>query len=648
MNRWSWAAFAAALLAAIPAFAQDLQPRQLDATGAIEIIIRDATADDDDDPVHRERATGVIITPEGHVLTAAHIFSEEHFAVCNAAANSANGQTCTISFYPKANEARRVAARIVSGRNTTHDFILLRLPQASDVLDRPEWPYVFVGQEPRAGAQLMAGGYAGDLTFRVGGANPINVVPGVMSAAQSAPCTEGDGWGVSSLMSGQTAPGYSGGPVFDGRGRLVAIVLGGSCSGGLQGASATRILPLASMPNLCTTIRCRYGLPGYIAPYNGANARDWRERVEGGAAAANNFFYGWRLTALSQITFSNGAFLCSALTNPQVAQQIRADYDLGGELATVFQLMSANCSNTMAGPESDTIHARVFALADAGYEPAQHAAGQIIMGPLWSKIMMAGASFDYNFTDQESADIARAMDYFNRSADMGWAGSIYARFTLCRMRVAQCTANAGDLERAAALGAWEARLELALYLLQGEDSPSWTRQTNFSMPQNTQRAIALLRENAQPVSVSQSFPAAIFDAPSAGWLAYLYGDGRINGRQLVTPDLNQAMMFEQGCYGGAQANPQFPPHMQCGFFGAIARFNLGGAAEKQMARDTLRFISQASSPHGYAARTLLSWVEGDYTITRISCDLDANLQFAPPAQQPTFERGVAYCHFPPN
>jgi hypothetical protein len=622
------------------AFAQELQQRQLDAIGAIEITITNVGIE-----AEPERATGVIISADGYVLTAAHIFSDEAYAICSAAPGVAPTDTCAISFYPKGNRARRVSAQIASVRSDAHDFILLRLPSANDVIDRPEWPYVFVGAAPGAGAALVAGGYPGEQELRQGGPNPLGLVPGIMSASPSHPCTQGGGWGVSNQMSGQTAPGYSGGPVFDARRRLVAIVLGRSCTTDLQGAATTRILTLASMPNLCTTVQCRHGLAGYIAPYDGTNAQDWRERTEGGTAAANDFTYQWRLTAVSQL--ANMTLLCPTFANPQAAQQVRDDYERGGELATIYYFAALNCTNSLFGNQAETVRARIFVLADAGYEPAQFTAGQMLMGPLWPKIYMAGASYTYDFSDNERADIARAMEYFNQSADRGWAASLHTRFTLCRMRVSNCRANAADLEQAAALGAWDARRELALFLLQGTDAPNWTARNNFSMQRNSTRALALLRDNAQFVQVASAQPFSTYDIPSAAWLAYIYGGGQIGGREIVAPDLNQALLFEQQCYGGLQPNPALSQHLQCGLMGAVARFNLGAATDQQMARDSLRFISQFSSAHGQAARNILSWME-DAEIRRISCDLNADLDFAPPARAPTLQNGVAYCHSSPN
>lgn len=635
-------ALALALAFAGSASAQQLQQRQLDAIGAIEITITSLGVEGEP-----ERATGAIISPDGFVLTAAHIFSDEAYAICAAAPSVSPSDRCAISFFPKGNRARRVSAQLVPPRSSEHDFILLRLPQASDVIDRPEWPYLFVGEAPAAGAPLLAGGYAGEQELRQGGPNPLGLVPGIMSAAPSQACTQGGGWGVSNQMSGQTAPGYSGGPVFDARRRLVAIVLGRSCTTDLQGAPTTRVLTVASMPNVCTTARCRYGLPGYIAAYDGANARDWRQRLENGPAAADEFIYEWRLNALSQLT--NWGLLCLTFnnpTNPQSAQRLRADFEAGGELATVYYYFVASaCVGGAESNEANTLRTRVNELADAGFEPAQYLIAQVILQRLQQKLTLGAATLTYSFTEAERAEIARAERYLRQAGEAGWGAALFSHFDLCRARVATCTASRNELERAAELGVWDARRTLALYHLQGETNPAWTRRWNFSLNQDIPAALELLTANVQG-SQPSAYPAMpILDNPSAMMLGYLYGGGRLRGREIVAPSLMQASIFTQLCFGG-QPNAQIPIHAQCMLNDSVARFNLGSAQDRQFARAGLMYVKDLPTPIGFAAQNLLSWLDSGEPIRRLSCDFNDDLDLLPPAQQPTFEAGVAYCHYP--
>lgn len=643
MKHLAGALLGAVLLWPMAAAAEPPSERERDAIGAITVRL----IDNADTEVLVERASGVVLTPEGLVLTAAHIFDDDSYRVCTAAAGSDSGLRCQIEFYPRGDVRRMAYAHIASERSEAHDYILLQLPPATDAIDRPTWPYAFVGQTtPRGGDALYAAGYAGETPLQRGGPNLVSVVPGVMSSASAQACTEGDGWGVSNSMSGRTAPGFSGGPVFDARRRVVGLILGRSCSSDLQGAESTRVLTLASIPNFCAQARCRYGLPGYIAAYDGANARDWRDRMEGGRAAADEYMYEWRLSALAtQMTW---AMPCVTFNAPQLNQRLRADYELGGELATVLYFVSTTCTPTvLPGEEATRLRARVFALADAGYEPALFVASQALVERFQSRVVASMGAASYNFTAQERADLQRASRYVDQAAASGWAASLYMQFEFCRLRLVDCAPTQAGLERAAAAGQWNARRELALALLRGRTNSAAAQRYNFAIERDTARGLALLTENAQPVYGVSTQPVMFFDNASAGILSYLYGGGRIGGGEpLVTPNLALALQYEQGCYGGP-FNMRDLMHVTCLFYGNVARFNLGGAQGRATSRpifDGMR--AEAGGAFAALAYNIMTWIEAAPNTQRISCDYDADLLNNPPAQPPQFQPGVAYCYYP--
>lgn len=643
MRNLAGALLSALLLWPLAASAEPPQDREREAVGVVVVRLLDSA----DEQVHFERGTGVVLTPDGRVLTAAHLFdAEDAYSICTAAAGAPSGRRCLIEFYLRGDTRRLAYAHIASERSATHDYILLQLPDADDAINRPTWPYAFVGQTPpRASDALFAAGYPGEEALQPGVPSVLSVAPGVMSAGSAQACTEGDGWGISNAMSGQTAPGFSGGPVFDARRRVVGLILGPTCSTDLQGVTNTRVLTLASIPNFCAQARCLYGLPGYIAAYDGTNARDWRDRMEGGRAAADEYTYEWRLSALA--TQMNYYMPCMTFNSPQLNQRLRADYEAGGELATVLYFVSTTCTPTvLPGQEATQLRDRLFALAEAGYEPALFVASQSLVQRFSSRVA-ASPDANYNFTAQERADVQRAARYIDQAAASGWAASIYMQFEFCRLRLANCTPTQATLERAAAAGQPDARRELALSLLKGRTNSAAAQRYNFALERDTARSLQLLIENAQPVYGVSTLPAMFFDNASAGILSYLYGGGRIGGgNQLVTPNLQMALQYEQGCYGG-QFDARQLMHVTCLFYGNVARFNLGGAQGRASSRPM--FESMRNEPGGAfaaMAHNIMTWIEASPNTQRISCDYDADLLNNPPAQPPHFESGVAYCYFP--
>jgi hypothetical protein len=622
----------------VVANAEEPQTRERDAIGAIEILIKDA----DEQEVTTERATGTIVSPEGYVVTAAHIFDDTAYRVCTAAMDAPPGLTCQISFYPKGNLARRAALQIVSERSATQDFLVLRLPPASDVTDHDAWPFVFVGQGPTGGATLYAGGYD-DTELRAGAANRLRLIIGVMSSATTAPCVEGEGWGISNVMSGQTQPGNSGGPVFDTQRRLVGIVLGRTCATGPQSAPGTRVLTLASIPNYCDRMRCQRGFPGDVARYVGSNPRDWRQRLERSPESGDEIF-GWKLEKLSLV--NNVALVCMDATNPAWVQELRAAHSQGSEIASVFLFIAAGCGMPI-GVDVPELRRRTFELAESGYEPAQYIAAQTILAGLQGKLAAGASTSSYHFTETERADIDRAERFLRNASEAGWAAAAYLHFEMCRTKLITCTSTEDELENAARLGAFDARRFLALALLQGDSAETWNRRFNISLLQDTARGVDLLEGSAPGAVFSSRLPNPLADITSSQILTYLYSGGRIQGRQVVTPDLVRAQTYQTMCIG-LQINGANPVHQDCALNFSIAQFNLGGQAQRDQARQMIGLIKNTPTPAGLAAGNIIAWLERFPQTREISCDLNDELEFSLPTNSTPLPRaGAAYCHFPP-
>lgn len=614
------------------AFAQP-QFRERNAIGMIEINITDPG----NIVVETERGSGVIISSDGHVLSAGHIFSEENFKICTAASDARPGFGCRINYFLRGSANRNYRLRIVSPRSTTQDYVVLKLPNASDVIDVRDWPSVFIGDMPRTGTPLFASGYPGEIRPDVGGGNPLAVIAGTLSVTTMSPCAEGEGWGLSRVMTGATSPGQSGGPVFDGRNRLVAIVIGRTCPTDLQGAEETRILPVSDIRDLCERYGCKKGFPGYIAPYDGTNGLSWQSRLEGGPEMAGKYIYDWKLSGISRLSPPNA--LCMTLT-PAAAEKLKTDSEHGGELATVYRF---SCMANQLGDQYDAVQDRFFELADRGYEPAQFSAAFILMQQL--QLVIPGPVGPLALENEAQEKLDRASRYLKESADHGWGASAYLWAFNCRVGIVPCDDPAAALEAAAALGQPTARFELATLLLLG-DTDRVREAFGVSFEQDEPRALALLRKNAQPEPAVSSNGYQLFDNQSAGLLAYLYGGGTVNGNQLVTPNRNQALTYELSCFGG-MFNLANPAHLRCALFGHIGLFNSAqSAAQRAQARDLLKGLSGTGGAEALAAENILTWFEGGSSPNRITCNLGKMLDLSPPATPSMREAGSAYCDAP--
>ena len=619
-------------------------PAKRDAIGIIEIQIFDALGNQ----LSKERGSGAILSADGYVLSAGHLFTSETFKVCSAASGATPGMSCRMYFYQKGSASRRYRLDIGSSLSSTHDFVVLKLPRASDVTDASQWPFLFVGPSPDPGDSLSAAGYASETEpDGDGSGNPLSLVPGVLSAQSMPPCADGEGWGVSRVMSGKTAPGYSGGPVLDSRGKLVGIILGRTCPTNIQGAEETRILLISSIPSACSRIGCKQGFAGYIEPYNGRNSRNWKDRLEGGPSAAQSYIYGWKLAEIAR----QGAPLamCQGLLQfGELAERLKADAAAGSEIAAVYryfcQAAQAQLGVMKLGGADEDLQTAVLEMANRGYEPAQYAAAYGLWQSLQPKVAMA-RNFQYNFTAEEKDTIAQIKRYTDESAAHGWAASLYVRFLYCRLRVTNCEPAIADLEAAVEQDQLEAMLDTAVFALMG-DTPQVRQRYNFALPADTARALTLLRSAATPKSgATNLLPFTVYSNQAAGMLAYLYGGGGIGGLRIVAPDPQLAFMYEQQCYGGA-FNAFNALHARCAFFGHVTRFNLGGrAADRAGTRDMLEMVAKLQTDEGRAAANILSWFVEGRVVKRISCDLNKFLDLAPDATLKSPEPGVAYCFF---
>lgn len=624
--------------------AQSLNTNQLNAVGQIEVWILDPDGDlVESEP---ERGTGAIVSPDGHVLTAGHLFTDETYAICTAAASADSGETCEIYFYQKGFSSRKFNVSIETELSDTLDYVVLRLPAVEDALDGPsEWPHLFFGTSPNNQERLTGAGYDGTKKPN-SGPNKVRTIEGNYSPIDAPACTEGDGWGYSKTLLAQSEPGFSGGPVFDGNGRLTGIILGRGCNPALQSKPTTRVLPIERIPNLCDLVGCRYGLPGFIAARDPELLTPWQERLEGGAGSATKIIYGIELETISK--FYHPIWIaCTALgADAQVLDLVRKDANRGGELANVLlaNWIKCNPNYNIPSTEFQSNRERVFDLADEGYEPAQMMAVSFLTSDLIAKISVS-ENMDYQFNEREQRDLELAYKYLTAATDSGWAAAAYMKFEFCRFRLGNCTPKLEDLKSAADFGQPDARRMLALLQLLGDDAAGSVRaKYGISVPQNKAEALKTLRLNATMQGpMSGRWPH--LDGFSSFILQYLYGGGRHRGAKLVTADLQQANFYQQGC--NAWTVPFSEQHRACYFFGQISNFNLTNAAiRKQIA---LNFQVDAANVDriGSYSGNISSWLTRDPTIDKIECELAEDFSFQTNPIEVPFAPKSAYCYWPP-
>lgn len=627
---------------AMSAHSQSIGTDQLGAVGVVEIEIRDVDGLRIDNGV--ERGTGAIISSDGHVLTAGHLFSSETFAICTSAASATGGEKCSIRFYRKGLLSERFDLSIASELKDNLDYVLLKLPSPQAALSLPKWPSLDFGEVPKAQSPLTAAGYAGSLDPGYA-TNPLKSVTGNYSDVTAPVCTEKDR-GFATVLNAQSEPGFSGGPVFDATGKIVGIVLGRGCETGLQSSSYTRWLPIDRIPNLCADVDCRYGFPGYIRPRPQNGPVRWQDRLEGDQSNADTVVHGVQLSVISKFV-PPMSIACAALFSDTLAMdQVRKEAERRGELATVLLANAMLCNPSLPSSEIEANKKRLFDLADRGYEPAQVVAAALMVRDLWPKVAQA-ENFEYHFNERETRDLALAHKYVENAADGGWASAIYMRYYHCRMRLIQCEPRRDDLQLAADAGQLDARRELAVLHLLGSDSTGTTMPPHgFSLPRNVNMALNLLRTNA----VSQGLMAGKFpywDPTSAFYMQYLQAGGRYRGQELVPPNFSQASGYENACYSGPPLF-QNPLHRMCYLFGMIARYNFA-AIDSVRAQAKVAFQQDAANPDrvGMLSANIAAWLERDDSIRKVQCDLAPDFELQASPNRISMPARTANCYAPP-
>jgi hypothetical protein len=632
------------------AHAQSLLQAQYDAVGQIEVWIYDedgfAKRVDEGGFEVPERATGTIVSQQGHVLTAAHILDDEDYALCIGAAEQIGAGRCEIYFFQKGLAARKFSLSVESARDPMLDYLILKLPDARDAIDREVWPAVRLSPKFEWGGKLYAAGYAGS-SRPSNGQNRVRIIDGMNSAVSVSACTEGDGWGYSTLMLAQSEPGYSGGPVFNAAGRLTAIVLGSTCPEGLQSAPASRILPVEKITGLCERTGCRYGMPGYILPIDTDELSIWSDRVE---VKNSEQFYGIELGVIArQIPPAMAA--CNAIgSDSQLIERVKQDALLGGELASVLYLNLYHCNPFMPllPRDLEQVRAQVKALADRGYEPAQMMAALELLMPITASVVQATSLNEaYVPTAQEAIDAAQAYVYIDAAAKGGWPAALFMRYELCRQRFHNCIPNKADLLKAADLGQFEARRTLALAYLTGADSYSGSSVWfGFSIGVDETSALQLLRINAtSPSFMLGKWP--YFDPFSAFYMQYISGGGKYLGEKLISPNMNTMLTYQNYCLSGAALGSFLS--RQCYLFGVLQRYNLDSSptVKAQMVQ-LLRQDAVLGDDVARRAETIARWFDHNSELTQIECPLDAFFQFAEAPNDFVPDPSTAYCHTPPD
>jgi hypothetical protein len=626
-----------------------LSQRDKDVIGVIEVRV--GYKGSSLDLVQPERGTGTIISAAGHVLTAAHLFTDENYAICASTAGVDANKACQISFLWRGDPANRFALTIASKRPTDRDYIVLRLPSAADKIGRPGWPVATLARKVSDNEPVYATGYRASDPVQWGSANTIETSRGTLRADMSGTCS--NSFGVARNATLQTSPGLSGGPTFNRLHRLVGIVLGEACAsdggGNIQDAPKSRILLVQDMNQVCDspTYSCFFGYDGDIDAAPADDTSPWYKRLVGGETVADNYAYGLKIREIAKLT--NLLTICPQMANDaQLVQSIQADADGGGELATVFETVWAVCKPGANPIDSLASRQRLQRLADAGYEPAQQLAALMAFFELGPKLGSRRSPEDplvISSTDRTLLHRAEAL--LRSAANHEWTASAVTMFDMCRTRVFNCAAGEADryLEAALADGQREALRSAGLLFLIGEDL-AIAHRNGISRKQNFERALALFMQAATPQAGATKNPnLMLYDNLAAGYLAYFYWGNRYRGHALVSANPALAQQYGIGCNGGGAAVPQFFEF--CGMIDAIGRFN---SSNDPVARQAAWSFIQQYAPWaliaGPLARSLATWTSDGGGIDRIDCPLNDELAFVAPAATPVFRPRTAYCYFP--
>lgn len=626
-----------------------LSQRDKDVVGVIEVRV--GYKGSSLDTMQPERGTGTIISAVGHVLTAAHLFTDESYAICASTAAADPSKTCQITFLWRGDPANRFALTIASARPADRDYIVLRLPSAADKIGRPGWPVATLARKVSDGEPVYATGYRASDPAQWGSANAIETGRGTLRADMAGACS--NSFGIARNATMQTSPGLSGGPTFNRLHRLVGIVLGEACAadGGsnIQDAPKSRILLVQDMNQLCDSpaYSCFFGYDGDIDAVPAGDTAPWYKRLVGGETVADNYAYGLKIREIAKLT--NLLAICPQMaSDAQLVQSVQTDADGGGELATVFDTVWAVCKPGANPIDSLASRQRLQRLADVGYEPAQHLAALMVFFELGSKLGSRRSPEDpLIISSTDRALLNRAEALLRSAANHEWTASSMTMFDMCRTRVFTCAAGEAEryLEVALADGQREALRSAGLLFLIGKD-PVIARRNGISRDQNFERALALFMQAATPQAGATKNPnVMLYDNLAAGYLAYFYWGNPYRGHTLVSRNPALAQQCGMGCNGAGPAVPQLFEF--CGMIDAVGRFN---SSSDTTARQAAWSFIQQYTPWalivGPLARNLATWTQDGGGIDRIDCPLNDELLFVAPAATPVFRPRTAYCYFP--
>jgi hypothetical protein len=627
-----------------------LNQRDKDVVGIVEVRV--GPKGSSLDSVQPEQGTGTIISAAGHILTAAHLFSDKNYAICASAAGADASKACQIDFFWRGDPAKRFSLTISGGRQADRDYIVLRLPSASDKIGYLGWPFATLARKAVDNEAVYVAGYRGSDVAQLGSANAIDIARGALRADMAAGrCSKA--YGISRNATMQTSPGLSGAPTFNRHHRVVGIVLGLACTdgdgGNAQDAPKSRILLVQDMERLCDSpgLTCFFGYDGDIDPTPAGDNTPWYTRLIGGEEVADNYAYGLKIREIAK--FQNLLVFCSLLaSDAQLVQSVQADADAGGELAIVLDTVWAVCKPGANLINSLSSRQRLQRLANVGYEPAQELAATLVLFELGPRLLSRRSPEDpVEISNSERISLKRAEAYLRSAAAHGWTAAAVMMFDLCRTRVLSCAQKDVDayLEAAVADGQRDALRMAGMLFLIGKD-PVITRRYGVSRQQNIERALALFSQAATPQTGVTKNPGYMFyDNYSAGYLSYFNWGGFYRGKALMPTNPLLALQYMTGCSGQGPGMPQLLEF--CTMINEVGRFNNTDDPEtKRAAWIMIQQLAQWASPtSSLLVRNLATWRLDGASIDRIDCPLNDELMFVAPAAAPAFKPRTAYCYF---
>jgi len=641
-----------ALLPVGPASAQDtswtLTQKDKDLVGIVQVFTGVAGLDPTaGSPA--ESGTGVLISASGHVLTAAHLFSNADWSLCTERAEADRARVCRIYFLWHGDPEQKFQLSIASARQPGHDYVILKLAPPPERIGKSTWPRATLGKQVADGEAIFATGYTGSDAPILGGANAIDTSAGRLRADMAPACS--NSFGIARNTTAVTSPGYSGGPVFNRSHRVVGIVLGQACAvggeGDLRDAPRSRVLLIQDMPQLCVSIilPCFFGYDGDTETFNSTNGSAWFDRLISGSGTAERYVFGWKMREISRLT--NYYSICAhLLTDTELVEEIETRAVDGAQLAIVYYALWQRCRPGALPSEIAAARERVDQLAEAGYEPAQYFEAAMIQSELAPKLVGRKSPDDpVPINDSDRKMLFKAERYLRHAATHRWSAASLVMFDLCRMRVIECSRGEAEafLTAAVADGQRDALRTEAIARIVGE-TDSARRKMGFTRPQDFTRAIAFLKQAATPATgVSKNPLFTSYDNGAAGFLAYFYWGGKYAGQTVVDANVVLAQAYGQGCLGG-MSGPS-PAVEFCGMIDAIGRFNQ--STDVNVRRGAWLYIQTFSgwAPiAGELARNLLTWSQDGSDISKILCDLNEDLAFAPSGRRLPDVKGIASCY----